>query len=106
MSEDISYCVFNLVSHAKVRNILQRTKHGDLNIHLSSHQTILQCNDAQNENADKSLGLYVMPPIFLPLHSPVPKDRDKFYFKLRQSVQKKVVVSVQQICNKELGIER
>ncbi|KAM7409670.1 hypothetical protein PAMA_001252 [Pampus argenteus] len=39
-------------------------------------------------------------------YSPVPKDRDKFYFKLRQSVQKKVVVSVQQICNKELGIER
>ncbi|XP_063747330.1 rab GTPase-activating protein 1-like isoform X2 [Eleginops maclovinus] len=38
--------------------------------------------------------------------SPVPKDRDKFYFKLRQSVQKKVVVSVQQMCNKELGIER
>uniref|UniRef100_A0A7N8XCA0 RAB GTPase activating protein 1-like n=1 Tax=Mastacembelus armatus TaxID=205130 RepID=A0A7N8XCA0_9TELE len=39
-------------------------------------------------------------------YSPVPKDRDKFYFKLRQSVQKKVVVSVQQMCNKELGIER
>lgn len=39
-------------------------------------------------------------------YGPVPKDRDKFYFKLRQSVQKKVVVSVQQICNKELGIER
>ncbi|XP_070765707.1 rab GTPase-activating protein 1-like isoform X3 [Enoplosus armatus] len=38
--------------------------------------------------------------------SPVPKDRDKFYFKLRQGVQKKVVVSVQQMCNKELGIER
>ncbi|XP_059196844.1 rab GTPase-activating protein 1-like isoform X1 [Centropristis striata] len=38
--------------------------------------------------------------------SPVPKDRDKFYFKLRQSVHKKVVVSVQQLCNKELGIER
>ncbi|XP_056131862.1 rab GTPase-activating protein 1-like isoform X2 [Lampris incognitus] len=39
-------------------------------------------------------------------YSPVPKDRDKFYFKLRQSVQKKVVVSVQQMCNKELHIER
>ena len=50
--------------------------------------------------------LYVTPLFFLPLHSPVPKDRDKFYFKLRQGVQKKVVVSVQQMCNKELGIER
>ncbi|XP_035509979.1 rab GTPase-activating protein 1-like isoform X1 [Morone saxatilis] len=39
-------------------------------------------------------------------YSPVPKDRDKFYFKLRQGIQKKVVVSVQQMCNKELGIER
>ncbi|XP_071342186.1 rab GTPase-activating protein 1-like isoform X2 [Trachinotus anak] len=39
-------------------------------------------------------------------YSPVPKDRDKFYFKLRHGVQKKVVVSVQQMCNKELGIER
>uniref|UniRef100_A0A7N6FBI2 Rab-GAP TBC domain-containing protein n=1 Tax=Anabas testudineus TaxID=64144 RepID=A0A7N6FBI2_ANATE len=39
-------------------------------------------------------------------YSPVPKDRDKFYFKLRQGVQKKVVVSVQQMCNKELVIER
>lgn len=39
-------------------------------------------------------------------HSSVPKDRDKFYFKLRQGVQKKVVFSVQQMCNKELGIER
>ncbi|XP_037830254.1 rab GTPase-activating protein 1-like isoform X2 [Kryptolebias marmoratus] len=38
--------------------------------------------------------------------NPVPKDREKFYFKLRQGVQKKVVVSVQQMCNKELGIER
>ncbi|XP_054644495.1 rab GTPase-activating protein 1-like isoform X1 [Dunckerocampus dactyliophorus] len=38
--------------------------------------------------------------------SPVPKDRDKLYFKLRQSVQKKVVITVQQIGNKELGIER
>ncbi|XP_076007501.1 rab GTPase-activating protein 1-like isoform X2 [Genypterus blacodes] len=39
-------------------------------------------------------------------YNPVPKDRDKFYFKLRQSVEKKVVISVQQLCNKELGIER
>ncbi|KAJ7993233.1 hypothetical protein DPEC_G00270320 [Dallia pectoralis] len=39
-------------------------------------------------------------------YSPVPKDRDKFYFKLRQGVQKKVVVTVQQMCNQELGIER
>lgn len=39
-------------------------------------------------------------------YSSVPKDRDKYYFKLRQNVQKKVVVSVQQISNKELGIER
>ncbi|XP_066503084.1 rab GTPase-activating protein 1-like isoform X2 [Hoplias malabaricus] len=38
--------------------------------------------------------------------NPVPKDRDKYYFKLRQGVQKKVVVTVQQISNKELGIER
>lgn len=45
------------------------------------------------------------PPCFL-LCSPVPKDRDKFYFKLRQSVEKKVVISVQQLCNKELRIER
>uniref|UniRef100_A0AAX7SUX3 Rab-GAP TBC domain-containing protein n=1 Tax=Astatotilapia calliptera TaxID=8154 RepID=A0AAX7SUX3_ASTCA len=36
-------------------------------------------------------------------YNPVPKDREKFYFKLRQSVQKKVVVSVQQMCNKELA---
>uniref|UniRef100_A0A8K9XT25 Rab-GAP TBC domain-containing protein n=1 Tax=Oncorhynchus mykiss TaxID=8022 RepID=A0A8K9XT25_ONCMY len=39
-------------------------------------------------------------------YSPVPKDRDKFYFKLRQGVQKKVVVMVQQMSNQELGIER
>uniref|UniRef100_A0A8C9T646 RAB GTPase activating protein 1 like n=1 Tax=Scleropages formosus TaxID=113540 RepID=A0A8C9T646_SCLFO len=39
-------------------------------------------------------------------YSPVPKDRDKFYFKLRQGVQKKVVVTVQQMNNKELAIER
>ncbi|CAL8395009.1 unnamed protein product, partial [Boreogadus saida] len=39
-------------------------------------------------------------------YSAVPKDRDKFYFKLRQGVQKKVLISVQQMCNKELAIER
>ncbi|XP_072294372.1 rab GTPase-activating protein 1-like isoform X1 [Eucyclogobius newberryi] len=39
-------------------------------------------------------------------YSSVPKDRDKFFFKLRQNVQKKVVVSVQQVTNKELGVER
>ncbi|XP_051550889.1 rab GTPase-activating protein 1-like isoform X3 [Myxocyprinus asiaticus] len=38
--------------------------------------------------------------------SPVPKDRDKYYFKLRQGVQKKVVVTVQQMNNNELVIER
>ncbi|XP_077572848.1 rab GTPase-activating protein 1-like isoform X1 [Stigmatopora nigra] len=38
--------------------------------------------------------------------SPVPKDREKLYFKLRQSTQKKVVITVQQISNKELIIER
>lgn len=42
----------------------------------------------------------------LHVHSSVPKDRDKFYFKLRQGVQKKVALSVQQMCNRELGIER
>ncbi|MGH0174406.1 UNVERIFIED_CONTAM: hypothetical protein FKN15_077409, partial [Acipenser sinensis] len=38
--------------------------------------------------------------------SPVPKDRDKFYFKLRQGVEKKVMITVQQLTNNELGIER
>ncbi|XP_061490123.1 rab GTPase-activating protein 1-like isoform X10 [Rhineura floridana] len=38
--------------------------------------------------------------------SPVPKDREKFYFKLKQGVEKKVVITVQQISNKELAIER
>ncbi|XP_076133924.1 rab GTPase-activating protein 1-like isoform X1 [Alosa pseudoharengus] len=38
--------------------------------------------------------------------SPVPKDRDKYFFKLRQGVQKKVMVNVQQMNNKELVIER
>uniref|UniRef100_A0A8C6SLU2 RAB GTPase activating protein 1 like n=1 Tax=Neogobius melanostomus TaxID=47308 RepID=A0A8C6SLU2_9GOBI len=39
-------------------------------------------------------------------YSSVPKDRDKYFFKLRQNVQKKVLVTVQQVSNKELGIER
>lgn len=38
--------------------------------------------------------------------SPVPKDREKFYFKLKQGVEKKVVITVRQISNKELAIER
>ncbi|NWR84451.1 RBG1L protein, partial [Furnarius figulus] len=39
-------------------------------------------------------------------YSPVPKDRDKLYFKLKQGVEKKVVITVQQLSNKELAIER
>ncbi|XP_031242570.1 rab GTPase-activating protein 1-like isoform X4 [Mastomys coucha] len=38
--------------------------------------------------------------------SPVPKDRDKFYFKIKQGIEKKVVITVQQLSNKELAIER
>uniref|UniRef100_A0A8C0QLA6 Rab GTPase-activating protein 1-like n=1 Tax=Chelonoidis abingdonii TaxID=106734 RepID=A0A8C0QLA6_CHEAB len=38
--------------------------------------------------------------------SPVPKDREKFYFKLKQGIDKKVVITVQQLSNKELAIER
>lgn len=38
--------------------------------------------------------------------SPVPKDRDKLYFKLKQGIEKKVVITVQQLSNKELAIER
>lgn len=52
------------------------------------------------------VSIYVTMLAKFPLHSSVPKDRDKFYFKLRQGVQKKVVLSVQQLCNRELGIER
>ncbi|XP_041334818.1 rab GTPase-activating protein 1-like isoform X2 [Pyrgilauda ruficollis] len=37
---------------------------------------------------------------------PVPKDRDKLYFKLKQGIEKKVVITVQQLSNKELAIER
>ncbi|XP_053549236.1 rab GTPase-activating protein 1-like isoform X1 [Bombina bombina] len=38
--------------------------------------------------------------------SAVPKDRDKFFFKLKQGVEKKVVITIQQVANKELGVER
>ncbi|KAM7106724.1 rab GTPase-activating protein 1-like isoform 2-T6 [Ciconia maguari] len=38
--------------------------------------------------------------------SPVPKDREKLYFKLKQGIEKKVVITVQQLSNKELAIER
>ncbi|XP_030062282.1 rab GTPase-activating protein 1-like isoform X2 [Microcaecilia unicolor] len=38
--------------------------------------------------------------------SPVPKDREKFYFKMKQGIEKKVVITIQQVSNKELVIER
>ncbi|KAM4641018.1 rab GTPase-activating protein 1-like isoform 2-T3 [Discoglossus pictus] len=38
--------------------------------------------------------------------SPVPKDRDKFFFKLKQGVEKKVVIMIQQVANTELVVER
>ncbi|KAM5147926.1 rab GTPase-activating protein 1-like isoform 1-T1 [Mantella aurantiaca] len=38
--------------------------------------------------------------------SPVPKDRDKLFFKLRQGTEKKVVITIQQMSNKELVVER
>uniref|UniRef100_A0A4W3GSQ0 Rab-GAP TBC domain-containing protein n=1 Tax=Callorhinchus milii TaxID=7868 RepID=A0A4W3GSQ0_CALMI len=38
--------------------------------------------------------------------SAVPKDREKLYFKLRQSVEKKVFINVQQTSNRELAVER
>eukprot|EP00079_Xenopus_tropicalis_P024118 XP_012816646.1 PREDICTED: rab GTPase-activating protein 1-like isoform X2 [Xenopus tropicalis] len=38
--------------------------------------------------------------------SPVPKDRDKLFFKLKQGIEKKVVVTIQQVSNKELLVER
>ncbi|XP_026559129.1 rab GTPase-activating protein 1-like isoform X2 [Pseudonaja textilis] len=38
--------------------------------------------------------------------SPVPKDREKFYFKLKQGLEKKIVITIKQISNKELAIER
>lgn len=39
-------------------------------------------------------------------HSAVPKDKDRQCFKLRQGVDKKIVIYVQQTTNKELAIER
>ncbi|XP_040262667.1 rab GTPase-activating protein 1-like isoform X1 [Bufo bufo] len=38
--------------------------------------------------------------------SPVPKDRDKLFFKLKQGLEKKVVIMIQQVSNKELVVER
>ncbi|KAM3915576.1 rab GTPase-activating protein 1-like isoform 2-T3 [Leptodactylus fuscus] len=38
--------------------------------------------------------------------SPVPKDRDKLFFKLKQGLEKKVVITIQQLSNKELVVER
>ncbi|XP_058158393.1 rab GTPase-activating protein 1 isoform X3 [Dasypus novemcinctus] len=38
--------------------------------------------------------------------SAVPKDKDRQCFKLRQGIDKKIVISVQQTTNKELAIER
>ncbi|XP_051866779.1 rab GTPase-activating protein 1-like isoform X2 [Pristis pectinata] len=38
--------------------------------------------------------------------SAVPKDRDKLYFKLRQGIEKKLIINVQQTSNNELAIER
>lgn len=39
-------------------------------------------------------------------HSAVPKDKDRQCFKLRQGIDKKIVICVQQTANKELAIER
>ncbi|KAM9326267.1 rab GTPase-activating protein 1-like isoform 1-T1 [Gastrophryne carolinensis] len=38
--------------------------------------------------------------------SPVPKDRDKLFFKLRQGIEKKVIITIQQVSNKDLVVER
>ncbi|XP_069793662.1 rab GTPase-activating protein 1-like isoform X3 [Narcine bancroftii] len=38
--------------------------------------------------------------------SAVPKDREKLYFKLRQGIEKKLIINVQQTSNNELAIER
>ncbi|CAG5863850.1 unnamed protein product [Menidia menidia] len=65
-----------------------------------------QCNPSDSDLYTFTVSLEIREDDGKGNFSPVPKDRDKFYFKLRQSVQKKVVVSVQQMCNKELGIER
>lgn len=49
------------------------------------------------------------PEIFFPFlmnNSAVPKDKDRQCFKLRQGIDKKIVIYVQQTTNKELAIER
>ncbi|XP_072429451.1 rab GTPase-activating protein 1-like isoform X1 [Chiloscyllium punctatum] len=38
--------------------------------------------------------------------SAVPKDREKLYFKLRQGIEKKLIITVQQTSNCELAVER
>lgn len=43
---------------------------------------------------------------FLVNNSAVPKDKDRQCFKLRQGIDKKIVIYVQQTTNKELAIER
>lgn len=43
---------------------------------------------------------------FLMNNSAVPKDKDRQCFKLRQGIDKKIVIYVQQTTNKELAIER
>lgn len=43
---------------------------------------------------------------FLFNNSAVPKDKDRQCFKLRQGIDKKIVIYVQQTTNKELAIER
>ncbi|PKU31902.1 rab gtpase-activating protein 1- hypothetical protein [Limosa lapponica baueri] len=48
---------------------------------------------------------FMFSPVRLKRH-PVPKDREKLYFKLKQGIEKKVVITVQQLSNKELAIER
>uniref|UniRef100_A0A4W5RU31 RAB GTPase activating protein 1 like n=1 Tax=Hucho hucho TaxID=62062 RepID=A0A4W5RU31_9TELE len=68
----------------------------DSALHLSPDSDLFNFTVSLEVREDDSKGNY----------SPVPKDRDKFYFKLRQGVQKKVVVTVQQMSNQELGIER
>lgn len=40
------------------------------------------------------------------IFSAVAKDKDKQSFKLRAGMDKKIVIYVQQTCNKELAIER
>ncbi|XP_048457959.1 rab GTPase-activating protein 1-like [Rhincodon typus] len=40
------------------------------------------------------------------MHDAVPKDREKLYFKLRQGIEKKLIITMQQTSNCELDIER